>query len=78
MSAVLDLSNSCFHIVIYIIYIGVIHLVKWSDNLSTYRNVYNINTCSTSLYTLPPTPNLSPYFFTLVQKVKIGHKKFMI
>ena len=25
--------------------------------------------------TLPPTPNWSPYIFTLVQKVKIGHKK---
>ena len=24
-------------------------------------------------YTLPPTPNWSPYIFTLVQKVKIGH-----
>ena len=24
--------------------------------------------------TLPPTPNWSPYIFTLVQKVKIGHK----
>ena len=26
-------------------------------------------------HTLPPTPNWSPYIFTLVQKVKIGHKK---
>ena len=26
-------------------------------------------------FTLPPTPNWSPYIFTLVQKVKIGHKK---
>ena len=25
--------------------------------------------------TLPPTPNWSPEIFTLVQKVKIGHKK---
>ena len=24
--------------------------------------------------TLPPTPNWSPYIFTLVQKVKVGHK----
>ena len=28
--------------------------------------------------TLPPTPNWSPYIFTLVQKVKFGHKKFML
>ena len=26
------------------------------------------------MYTLPPTPNWSPYIFTLVQKVKLGHK----
>ena len=29
-------------------------------------------------YTLPPTPNWSPYIFTLVLKVKVGHKKFML
>ena len=28
-----------------------------------------------SLYTLSPTPNWSPYILTLVQKAKIGHKK---
>ena len=27
------------------------------------------------VYTLPPTPNWSPYIFMLVQKVKLGHKK---
>ena len=27
------------------------------------------------MYTLPPTPNWSPNIFTLVQKVKLGHKK---
>ena len=28
-------------------------------------------------HTLLPTPNWSPYMFTLAQKVKIRHKKFM-
>ena len=27
------------------------------------------------IYTLPPTPNWSPYILTLVQKAKFGHKK---
>ena len=26
-------------------------------------------------FTLPPTPNWSPNIFTLVQKVKLGHKQ---
>ena len=32
----------------------------------------------TKFSTLPPTPNWSPDIFTLVQKVKIGHKKCML
>ena len=30
------------------------------------------------IYTLPPTPNWSPYIFTLVQKVKLGHKIMLL
>ena len=48
-----------------------LHALKGCFNFVLKNILFN----KSSLHTLPPTPNWSPYIFMLVQKVKIGHKK---
>ena len=60
---------------------------KGADHLRDYRAAYLRlyfshdavpNEGMVSSYTLMPSSNWSSYMFTLIQKVKIGHKKFML
>ena len=46
-------------------------------NESEFERLFEVS-WDHNAHTLLPTPNWSPYIFTLVQKVKIGHKKFML
>ena len=55
-----------------IILAGRALLVKMLITLEPHR-IFGSN--FVHLCTLPLTPNWSPYIFTLVQKVKLGHKK---
>ena len=45
-----------------------------SSKISSKDALVKVTMRRRCIITLPPTPNWSPYIFTLVQKVKIGHK----